>query len=174
MREGRIEMTATTWTVGTDGGGRVSIVPRPRGGGLLAEDVLALREAGVDLLISALAPLEADQLGLAGEGAAAAAAGLGFRSLPITDMGVPADMSAFLGALGEIANRVRDGEHVAVHCYASRGRSGIISSLLLTLCGWDVGEALDTLSAVRGYRVPETAEQRAWVRRAAEQIHSGT
>lgn len=167
-------MTATPWTVGTDGGGKVSIVPRPRGGDLLAEDVLALREVGVDLLICALAPLEADQLGLAGEGAAATAAGLDFRPLPITDMGVPADMSAFLVTLGEIANRVRAGEHVAVHCYASRGRSGIVSSLLLTLCGWDIGDALETLSAVRGYRVPETAQQRAWVRRAAEQINSGT
>lgn len=166
-------MTATTWTVVTDGGGQVSIVPRPRGGAQLAEDLRALHEAGVDLLISALVPLEATELGLAGEGAAATAAGMDFRPLPVTDMGVPADMPAFLGALEEIAARVRAGEHIAVHCYASRGRSGIISSLLLALCGWEIGEALDRLSAVRGYRVPETAEQRAWVRRAAGRIHSG-
>ena len=167
-------MTATTWTVVTDGGGQVSIVPRPRGGTQLAEDLRALHEAGVDLLISALAPLEATELGLAGEGTAAAVAGMDFRPLPVTDMGVPADMPAFVESLEEIAARVRAGEHVAVHCYASRGRSGIISSLLLALCGWEIGEALDQLSAVRGYRVPETAEQRAWVRRAAERIHSGT
>ena len=167
-------MTAKTWTVVTDGGGQVSIVPRPLGGTRLAADVLALREAGVDLLISALAPLEATELGLAGEGAAAAAAGLDFRPLPIADMAVPPDMTAFLATLDEIAARVRAGDHVAVHCYASRGRSGIISSLLLALCGWDIGEALDRLSAARGYRVPETAEQRAWVRRAADQIRSRT
>lgn len=166
-------MAAKTWTVATNGGGQVSIVPRPRGGTQLAEDVLALREAGVDLLISALGPLEATELGLTGEGAAATAAGLDFQALPITDMAVPADMSAFLEALEKIAARVRAGEHVAVHCYASRGRSGIISSLLLALCGWDIGEALDRLSLARGYRVPETDGQRAWVRRAADRIHSG-
>lgn len=166
-------MTATTWTVVTDGGGQVSIVPRPRGGTMLAEDVAALREAGVDLLVCALGPREAEELGLAGEAAAATAAGLDFRPLPITDMAVPPDMAAFLEILGEIADRVRAGEHVAVHCYASRGRSGIISSLLLALCGWDIGEALDRLSAVRGYRVPETDEQRTWVHRAADRIRSG-
>ena len=97
-----------------------------------------------------------------------------FQPLPITDMAVPVNMPAFLQTLGEIAARVRAGEHVAVHCYASIGRSGIISSLLLAHCGWEIGEALDQLSAVRGLRVPETEEQRAWVRRAAEQIRSGT
>lgn len=167
-------MPATTWTVATDDGGRVSIVPRPRGGARLPEEMRALREAGVDLLISALGPLETRELGLDREGAAAVAAGMDFRPLPITDMGIPVDMSAFLDALDPIAERVRAGGHVAVHCYASIGRSGMISSLLLAFCGWDIGKALDRMSAVRGGLVPETAEQRAWVRRAAEQIESRT
>ena len=167
-------MIATTWTVVTDGGGQVSIVPRPPGGAQLAERMRGLRAAGVDLLISALGPVEAGELGLAAEGAAAQAAGLDFQSLPITDMAVPVDMPAFLKSLDGIADRVRAGEHVAVHCYASVGRSGMISSLLLAFCGWEINEALERLSAVRGRPVPETAEQRAWVRRAADQIDPRT
>jgi protein-tyrosine phosphatase len=163
---------AGLWTVETSGGGAVSIAPRPFGGDRLGRAMRAFREAGVDVLISALGPTEAAELGLGGERAAAEGAGMDFRPLPIADMSVPSDTEAFLGALTGLAARVREGEHVAVHCYASVGRSGIISSLLLVLCGWEVETALATLSAVRGRPVPETDEQRAWVRRAAELIRS--
>lgn len=167
-------MHVMLWTVETAGGGKVSIVPRPSGGARLDEELRALREAGVDVLISALGPREAAELGLSGEGAAAEAAGLDFRSLPIVDMSVPSDTEALLDALAEPAERVGAGGHVAVHCYAGVGRSGMISSALLVLRDWDVEAALARLSAVRGRPVPETGEQRAWVRRTADLIRSRT
>lgn len=156
-------MRATLWTVKTEGGGRVSIVPRPRGGDWLPDEMKALREHGVDLLISAQPPVESGIYGLSGEGPAAEAAGMAFLNIPIADMEVPPDRNQFLETLGDPIARVRDGGHVAVHCYASRGRSGVIAGLLLAANGFDPEDGLEQMSKVRGYRVPETEQQRAWM-----------
>lgn len=156
-------MRATLWTVKTRDGGKVSIIPRPRGGDVLAEEMKALRKHGVDLLISAQPPLESSAYGLSGEGAAAEAAGMAFLNIPITDMAVPPDREEFLAALSDPIARVRKGGHVAVHCYASRGRSGVIAGLLLVAGGFEPEDGLEQMSKVRGYRVPETDEQRAWM-----------
>ncbi|HEV2639054.1 MAG TPA: hypothetical protein VGX23_28175 [Actinocrinis sp.] len=91
-----------------------------------------------------------------------------FHALPLTDLAVPGDTREFLAALGPLADRVRAGAHVAVHCRASIGRSGIIAVLLLALNGWEPEAAITHLSALRGRAIPETDEQRAWVRAAAE------
>ena len=45
--------------------GRLAIVPRPRGGEWLDDDVRALKEQGFDLVVSLLTPDEAIDLGLA-------------------------------------------------------------------------------------------------------------
>ena len=49
----------------------------------------SLREAGIDTLVSMLAPDEAFAMGLADEEAAALAAGMAFDALPTTDFAVP-------------------------------------------------------------------------------------
>lgn len=116
----------------------------------------------VDSLISALTDTETRELGLADEPAAAQAAGLHFTSLPIPDLGVPADTAAFLTALDPLAKHVDAGEHVAVHCRAGIGRSGIIATLLLTHAGRNPA-AVTHLSNLRGVAMPETDQQRTWL-----------
>jgi protein tyrosine phosphatase (PTP) superfamily phosphohydrolase (DUF442 family) len=164
-------MRATLWTVGTKGGGKVSIVPRPSGGDSLPDEMKALRKHGVDLLISAQPPLEGGFYGLSGEGAAAEAAGMAFLNIPIADMAVPPDRADFLAALSGPIARVREGGHVAVHCFASRGRSGVIAGLLLAAGGFEPEDGLQRMSKVRGYRVPETEEQRAWMLETAAMLN---
>src|ERR1700743_3176736 len=44
--------------------GRLAIVPRPRGGDWLADDLHALRREGIDILVSLLTPSEVEELGL--------------------------------------------------------------------------------------------------------------
>lgn len=159
-------MSTVLWTVRTPSGGQVSITPRPD----YPADLPALRAAGVDVLVSALTPDENEVLDLVDEGLVAEQAGIRFRALPIADMSVPVDLGAFLPALHELAASVDAGEHVAVHCFASRGRSGIITILLLTLCGWAPEAAMERMSELRGHRVPETDQQRAWVLQTAESL----
>ena len=47
-----------------EGARRVAIVPRPRGGDWLEDDLKAIKEAGVDVLVSMLTPPEQGELGL--------------------------------------------------------------------------------------------------------------
>ena len=49
-------------------GVRLAIAPRPRGGDWLEDDVRLLQRAGVDVIVSALTPVEAEELGLLGRG----------------------------------------------------------------------------------------------------------
>src|SRR5919108_323922 len=78
--------------------GRLVIVPRPRGGDWLADEIAAWRMAGVDVVVSLLTPEEDAEFDITGERAACLAAGVDFVPFPIPDRGVPADRaSAALG-----------------------------------------------------------------------------
>lgn len=69
--------------------GRRATMPRPRGGDWLADDLAALRAAGVDTLVALITPAEAAELGLSAEAELARAAGLDFQPFPIPDLTTP-------------------------------------------------------------------------------------
>ena len=73
----------------------LAIVSRPWGDERLDDEMAALREAGIDVLVSMLEEGEAVRLGLEDEGNAARRAGLIFENFPIRDRGVPADKQLF-------------------------------------------------------------------------------
>jgi len=68
--------------------GRLAIVPRPRGGEWLEDEIASLHDAGIDALVSLLEPAEEAHLGLEDEASAATAAGLVFGSFPIAPSGL--------------------------------------------------------------------------------------
>lgn len=150
-------------------GGRLAIVGRPRGGDWLGDELGALRDAGIDVLVSLLQRREAIELGLGDEPALAEEHGLRFLTLPIPDFGVPTFEQA-----GELILRLRQelaaGRGVGVHCRGSIGRSGMITAAVLTLTGSTPGEACGRVSAARGLAVPETAAQVAWVEEFARRM----
>lgn len=143
--------------------GRLAVVSRPRGGALLSTDLAALRLGGVDILTSMLAPEEAEVLGLAEEGMMAAAAGLGFMHMPITDFGIPGDFSAASAMIGQAAASVRSGRALAAHCYAGRGRSPLFVIATLIHLGEPAERAITLATTARGRPVPETSGQREWL-----------
>jgi protein-tyrosine phosphatase len=145
--------------------GHLSIVPRPRGGDWLDDEVNGWRRGGIETVISLLEPDEAQQLDLAGEGDAAEAGGVRFVSFPIPDRGVPESASAALVLMAEIAAALEDGKHIALHCRQSVGRAGMMAAAVLIAAGADPERAMGVVSAARGADVPETAEQREWLRR---------
>ena len=59
---------------------------------------------------------------------------------------------------------LRQGRNVAIHCRQGIGRSGMIAAALLVKKGTAVDSALKLISQIRGLPVPETPEQRDWVR----------
>src|SRR6476620_5346159 len=88
-REGPLAMRAEVYWVPGPWPGRLGIVPRPRGGGWLEDEVRSWRASGLDVVASLLTPEEAAELELQAEEARAREEGLEFYALPIPDRGVP-------------------------------------------------------------------------------------
>ena len=80
--------------------GRLAVVSRPDPACGLPEQMQALRDAGIDTLVSLLAPDEAAMIGLAEEAAVATAAGLVFDTLPTTDFAVPPSFAVAARVIG--------------------------------------------------------------------------
>lgn len=139
--------------------GRLAVVPRPR----CATHVLALKVAGVDTLVSLLAPDEAADVGLADEAEWCASAGMSFRHLPIVDHGVPSDFRLIEDAMPDLADDLRAGRGVAAHCYAGLGRSPLLVASILIHHGWTDADAIAAVSAARGCPVPEMEAQHRWL-----------
>jgi len=143
--------------------GQLAIVPRPRGGDWLEDEVRAWQQAGLDVIVSLLTRDEAANLDLAQEAALCRAYGLEFFSFPIIDGGVPSSRWATLDLVRQLDNALAEGKRVAVHCRQGIGRSALIAACMLAFAGVDPETALQRVSAARGCSVPETSEQREWI-----------
>jgi protein-tyrosine phosphatase len=163
---------ATIFKVPIDGPGALAITPRPRGGDWLDDDVAALAQNGVGVLVSLLCADEAHDLGLQDEAAVCAQHNIEFISLPVTDMCAPDERSDFIAEVHRLAGLMSGGASVAVHCRQSIGRSGVLAVSIAIATGLEFESALDAVSAARGLRVPETREQLDWLRRNVGRLSS--
>ena len=154
--------------------GKLAIVPRPRGGDWLDDEMRALKDAGFDLVVSLLTRDESQELGLDQETSVSREHGLQFCQFPIRDLGVPDSSAAAQEFIGKLHDALTAGKKVAIHCRQGIGRSGLIGSSLLVMSGINPAKAFRLVSAARGLPVPETPEQRDWVvelsRESAEPI----
>lgn len=143
--------------------GRLAILPRPRGGEWLEDEVRLWQQAGLDVIVSLLTSDEVAELGLAEEARLCQTYGLQFLSFPIVDRSVPSSRRATLDFIRRLKAALADGKSLAIQCRQGIGRSALIAACLLVLSGVDPETALQHVSAARGCPVPETSEQRQWV-----------
>jgi len=143
--------------------GRLAIMPRPRGGDWLEDEVRAWRDAGVDLVVSLLQDEEIADLILAEEEELCRTNGIEFLSFPIVDRGVPESREAVSLLVAKLAGRLSDGKNVAVHCRQGIGRAALIAASTLVWLGIDPELAMQRVGIARQCSVPETPEQRRWV-----------
>ncbi len=141
----------------------LAIVLCPKGGSILKDEVRGIARSGVKTLVSLLEPEEADWLGLGEEGPLAERLGMNFLSFPIQDVHVPASMPAFRAFVAGLAERLRLGEHVGMHCRGSIGRAPLTAACTLIHLGWSALDALAAIEAARGYSIPDTKEQLRWI-----------
>jgi protein-tyrosine phosphatase len=141
----------------------LAIVLCPRGDNRLGDDLKNIKRSGVQTLVSLLEPEEAGWLGLAEEGPLAKELGMHFVSYPIQDVQVPASMDAFRIFVAGLADRLRAGERIGMHCRASIGRAPLTAACTLIHLGWNANDALVAIRAVRGYPIPDTQEQLRWI-----------
>lgn len=147
------------------GRGSFAIGPRPRGGSWLLSDLAALRRLGFGLVVSLLTDPEAEELFLTREAQSCDQLGLQYLSYPIPDRTVPADRGAFGRFADQVFERISHcGGQAYCHCQAGLGRAPLLGCALLVRAGMTTGDSWALLSEKRGHRVPETREQREWVR----------
>jgi protein-tyrosine phosphatase len=144
---------------------QLAIVPRPQGSELLDDEMSALQEAGIDVVVSMLETEEARKVGLEREAFAAQAKGLKFIHFAVPDGEVPLDIPSFTEFLKDLENLLAEGKRIGVHCFASIGRSSVTSASLLIRSGVPVESAWAQISIARDCSVPGTTKQRDWVDR---------
>lgn len=149
--------------------GRIAVMPRPRGGDWLEDEVRAWRDAGVDVVVSLLEPEEVKALDLVSEQSLARANRIEFVSFPIADRGIPKVRETVSELVTKLAASLRAGKNVAVHCRQGIGRAALIAAAVLLRLGVDVEAAIDRVGTARGLSVPETPEQRQWLLEYARQ-----
>jgi len=164
----------TPYWIDSGEGLRLAIVPRPRGGDWLEDELQAMQRGGVDVLISMLTREEQRELGLEHEAELSERTGLRFLSFPIPDRTTPEDRRSFRAFLDSVNSEASAGRSVAVHCRASIGRSSVLLASLLCLHGWEAKTAFETISRARGVMVPDTPEQIGWVERFAETFRASS
>jgi protein-tyrosine phosphatase len=143
--------------------GRLGVVPRPRGGDWLADEVRSWRASDLDVVTSLLTTDEAVELGLQEEETLAREGGLEFHAFPIPDYSVPPSRADLARLLIRLEEALESGKNVAVHCRAGIGRSSVIVASMLIAAGVEPDEAFRRIEKARGRPVPDTPEQREWV-----------
>jgi protein-tyrosine phosphatase len=148
---------------------KVAIVPRPRGGDWLADELRVFRHAGIDVVVSLLTETEVGELGLEHEQEACQAAGISFIEFPIPDRAVPASRQSFRILIDRLKQELHAGRSVGIHCRQCIGRSSVLAAALLCSFGSSADAAFAQIEQSRGCPVPDTKEQREWVRRFGDQ-----
>jgi protein-tyrosine phosphatase len=149
---------------------RLAIMPRPRAGDWLADEISGLREMGVDIVVSLLELDESRQVGLSDEAALCGAKDIKFVSFPIPDRGVPSAVASFAVLVEGLVGLLRSGSSVAIHCRAGIGRSGLLAGCILGSLGISVDDAFGMLSRARRVAVPDTDAQVEWVREFVRRV----
>lgn len=143
--------------------GRLAIMPRPRAGDWLADEIKSWQQSGMNLIVSLLEDAEISELGLEQEATLSESAGLQFVRFPIPDRGVPRSEVEMVALVGSLTAELRKGCGVAIHCRIGVGRSALVAACVLAGLGSSVETSWASIQQARGLSIPDTTEQRAWV-----------
>lgn len=140
------------------GNGNLYIMPCPRAN-VLAEDLTYYLSLGIDTIVCLLEKPEMIARGLALEERLCRELNLRFEHFPIPDRAIPNNLAAFRLLVDKLELELRQGQNLAIHCYAGIGRTGILAGNLLIRDGMSPQEAIELMSEVRGKNMPQTQVQ---------------
>ena len=149
--------------------GQLAVMPRPRGNEWLEDEIMSLRLAGVDIIVSLLTEGENIELGLTDESTLCENQHIEYMSFPIADRQVPTSFAAVTRLAHTLDVSLQHGKSVAIHCRAGIGRSATLAACILVLQGFNVTDAFQAIEKARGVPVPDTIEQHNWVIQFARQ-----
>ncbi|HYJ46180.1 MAG TPA: hypothetical protein VEV81_06165, partial [Pyrinomonadaceae bacterium] len=96
--------------------GRLGIMPRPRGGDWLEDEIRSLKAMRVDAVASLLEREEIAELDIKEEADLCLAHGLAYLSFPIRDRSVPPSANEALNFARTLFDLIRAGRSVVIHC----------------------------------------------------------
>ena len=134
-------------------------------------DMRRLRDHwGADVLVSLIEEFEYERYEMDAYAKEAQEAGIAVEEFPIVDVNVPREeqVEEYADLVDKIVGFLRDGRNTVVHCRAGIGRTGTVVSSILVGLGHDPEDAMRLASEVRGIEVPQTEEQRKYVREFAK------
>ena len=134
----------------------------------LEADLRVLREEyGTDVLVSVLEEHEYGGYGIPELFERDRVGGIEMLRFAIEDMNVPkeAEAKGYEALIRDVADRMRKGENVVVHCRGGLGRTGTVAACVLVVLGdHSADEAIDAVRAARRGTV-QTEGQEDFVRR---------
>jgi protein-tyrosine phosphatase len=142
---------------------QLAIMPKPRAGDWLEDEINGLRQEGLDILVSLLTIDEIYELNLKQESEICQIYGIEFISFPILDRKVPISMTKTLQLSHTLLRQIQHGKKVAVHCRAGIGRSALIVASVLVCAGIEPIKAYEMITKSRGLSVPDTEAQKQWL-----------
>jgi protein-tyrosine phosphatase len=141
----------------------VAIMPKPRAGDWLEDEIKGLSLIGVNILVSLLTADEVYELGLKEEHKICHSHGIQFLSFPITDRDVPSSVAETIQLSQFLLTQIIRGKKVAIHCRAGIGRSALMAACILVCSGIEPQRAYEIIAKSRGLKVPDTEAQKQWL-----------
>ncbi len=151
---------------------RLAIMPRPRGGEWLEDEVTGWSRDGVQMVVSLLQRYEGSELQILQAESLCKLHGIEHRSFPIQDRAVPESLPQFIGLATDLAAAVQGGIAVAIHCRAGIGRSALTVGAVLLRLGVTFDAVFPMISRARGLAVPDTAQQAEWLHALSSLLRS--
>jgi protein-tyrosine phosphatase len=155
--------TKTYWIDTFESSAKIGIMPRPRGGDWLEDEIKNLENNKVGVLVSLLEQDEIYELELDDEEKYCLENKIEFINFPIKDRSIPKNNEKVERLIELLTVRIKSGNSVMVHCRMGIGRSTIIAATVLLNFGRTTKSIIDKISEVRGLKVPDTEEQLKWL-----------
>jgi len=149
---------------------RIGTMARPRGNDWLDDEIKGLKVRAVDCLVSLLEASEIGELDLEHEEELCEKWDIQFINFPIADFNTPKYEREFLALVDELANKVRAGERVVIHCRMGIGRSSMLAAAIMIKLGYKGKEVFEVISKYRKLKVPDTEEQKNWILSLEKQL----
>lgn len=154
--------------------GRLAIMPRPRGGDWLEDEIISWQRLGINVIVSALTKEENAELDLMQEKEQCEKTGIEFLSIPIADRCVPLSAKDTWELARRLDQALAQGKKIAIHCRQGVGRAALLAACVLAASGVDPASAWERVAVARGCSVPDTSEQREWVARFVREMLAPT
>ena len=156
-------MASTIYWVHGPVPGKLAIMARPRAGELLEDEVAGWKKDGIHFVVSLLEAQEAADLNLTGVAYICQKYSVAFLSHPFPERGVPASVPETAALCQTLKAHLQNRKAVAIYCRSGIGRSALLAACVLKTFGIETKRAFDHVASARGFMVPDTDEQRAWV-----------